>query len=40
MGGSCDVWGTGEVRRGFWWEQLSEGGHLENLGLNGMLILK
>ena len=26
--------------RGFWWEDLSEGGHLENLGLNGVIILK
>jgi hypothetical protein len=27
------------VHRGFWWEDLREGGHLENLGLNGMIIL-
>ena len=28
------------MRRGFWWEDLSEGDHLENLGLNGVIILK
>ena len=28
------------MRRGFWWEDLTEGGHLENLGLNGVIILK
>jgi len=25
------VWGTGEVRAGYWWIDLSERGHLEDL---------
>ena len=33
------VWET-EVHSGFWWGNLSERDHLENLGLDGRLILK
>jgi len=31
---------TEEVRTGFWWEDLTERDHLEDLGLNGRIILK
>ena len=31
---------VGEVHTGFWWENLSEGDHLENVGLDGRIILK
>jgi hypothetical protein len=28
------------VHTGFWWESLSEGGQLEDLGVDGRIILK
>jgi len=31
---------TGKVHIVFWWGDLMEGGHLEDLGLNGRIILK
>jgi hypothetical protein len=34
------VWETGEVHIGFWWGGLREGDHLEDLGLDGRIILK
>jgi hypothetical protein len=30
----------GEVHTGFWWGKLRERGHLEDLGIHGMTILK
>jgi hypothetical protein len=33
------VWRTGEVRTGFWWENL-RGHHWEDQGVDGMIILK
>jgi hypothetical protein len=32
--------GRGVVHTGFWWGDLREGDHLENLGVNGRVILK
>jgi len=29
-----------EIRTGFWWENLEERGHLEDLDLDGNIILK
>jgi hypothetical protein len=34
------VWGTGEVRTGFWWVDLREKDHLKNVGVGGRIILK
>jgi len=34
------VWLTGVVRKGFWWGDLRERGHLEDLGADGMITLK
>jgi hypothetical protein len=33
-------WETGQVLTGFWWEDLTEGNHLEDLGIDGRVILK
>jgi hypothetical protein len=34
------VWGRRDVHTGFWWGDLREGGNLEDLGINGRIILK
>ena len=34
------VWETGEMHTSFWWGDLRERGHLEDLGLYGRIILK
>jgi hypothetical protein len=34
------VWGRGEVHAGLWWGDLRDGGHLEDPGINGSIILK
>ena len=34
------MWGRGYVRTGFWWGNLRERGHFEDLGVNGRIILK
>jgi hypothetical protein len=36
----CHAWGTGEVHTGFWWGNLMEKDHLEELRVNGRTILK
>jgi hypothetical protein len=33
------LWGTGEVYTGFWWENLRGVNHLEDLGVDGRIIL-
>jgi hypothetical protein len=33
------VWGTGEVHTEFWWGDLREVDHLEDLGVDGKKIL-
>jgi len=32
--------GRGEVHTGFWWENLRDGDHLEDTGVDGSIILK
>jgi hypothetical protein len=34
------VWETGEVHAGYWWVDLNERDHLEDLGIDGMIILE
>jgi len=34
MGGARDTY-VGELRTGFWWGKLGEGGHVEDLGIDG-----
>ena len=36
--GMWHVWGRGEVRTGFWWGILRERGHLEDPGVDGVII--
>jgi hypothetical protein len=37
---ACGTYGEGEVRTGFWWENLRERDHVTDLGVDGILILK
>jgi hypothetical protein len=32
------VWGAGAVHTRFWWQDLKEKDHLEDLGVDGMII--
>jgi hypothetical protein len=34
------VWETGEVNTGSWWGDLKERGHMGNLGVDVMMVLK
>ena len=34
------VWEIGEVHTGFWWEDLRQREHLEDLDVDGRIILK
>ena len=34
------VWETGEVHTGFWWVNLRKREHLEDVGVDGRIILK
>jgi hypothetical protein len=34
------IWSTGEVHNEFGWDDLRESDHLEDLGINGWIILK
>jgi hypothetical protein len=40
MGGACSTYGKRAVHTGFWWEDLREGDHLGDPGVDGKLILK
>ena len=39
-GGLMHVWGRGEVHTRLWWGNLQEREHLEDLGVDGTIILK
>jgi hypothetical protein len=36
----CDVWRRGEVLTEFWWGNVWERSHLEDLDIDGKIILK
>ena len=38
MDGACSTYGGGEVLSGFWWGNLRERDHLEDLGVDGRII--
>jgi hypothetical protein len=40
MGGAYRTVGRGELQRGMWWEDLTERGHIEAIGINGRIGLK
>jgi hypothetical protein len=40
MGGSCSTIGKEEAHRGFWLGNPRERDHLEDLGVDGLIILK
>jgi hypothetical protein len=40
MGRACSRYGAGEVHAGFWWRELRERDHMEDVGVDGRIILK
>jgi hypothetical protein len=34
------MWGRGGIYTAFWWGNLRKGGHLEDSGIDGRIILK
>ena len=40
MGGACRTVGRGEVQIGIWWGNLGQRDHLEDLSVDGMIILR
>jgi len=38
--GTWHLWKMGEIHTGFWWGDLRERAHLEDLGIDGGIILK
>jgi len=41
MGGACNAfWGEKKCIQGFWWGNLRERNHFEDLGVEGKIILK
>jgi len=40
LAGHVALWGRGEVHTGFWWGNLRERDHLEDLGVDRRIILR
>jgi hypothetical protein len=40
MSAACGTYGERRSAHGIWWGDLRERGHLENLGVDGRIILK
>jgi hypothetical protein len=40
MGGACGTYRSAEVNTEFWWVDLMERHHLEDIGIDGRIILK
>jgi len=40
MGGACETYGERQTRAGFWWGKLKGREHLEELRVDGRVLLK
>jgi hypothetical protein len=40
MGGACSIWGRNEMHTGFWWVNLNKRDNLQDLVVEGSIILK
>jgi hypothetical protein len=40
IGGACSTWGKAELHAGFWWGNVREQNHFEDLDIHRRIILK
>jgi hypothetical protein len=40
MGEECGIWGRNEMHTGFWWVNLKKGDNLQDLSVDGSIVLK
>ena len=40
MFGACGIWGRNEMHTGFWWVNLKKIENMQDLGVDGIIILK